>query len=261
MTEQAELFPLRPEAPLRSALAVVPVVDIRQDQTPAPGWLYDDIKHNGIMEPVVLADMGDDGYEVIEGRKRVAAARALGLEKIPANVYDHDDIRPWKAARAVALNELRAANPVTNFESVTSMAFAGIKEEQISRATGLTLPTVRAILSLTSVHTDIVAAFTAGKVKFSVLRLVGRTARQSQLRLLGILADTGTLTARDVRENCPEFKAGPVQTVTVDEWLEGAYEALQTLEDTATNEVPLDILADVQGLASKLGKVLKAKAA
>ena len=53
--------------------------------------LKEDIKQNGIKEPVVLHYSNNDGYAYIsEGNTRLAIAKDLGIEKIPVIVWRVD---------------------------------------------------------------------------------------------------------------------------------------------------------------------------
>src|SRR5712664_2129831 len=54
--------------------------------------LADDIRTNGIIEPVILTRAKEgDGFSVVCGYNRIAASRKLGLETIPAIVKNLDD--------------------------------------------------------------------------------------------------------------------------------------------------------------------------
>src|SRR6266571_4516051 len=54
--------------------------------------LADDIRRNGIIEPVILARAKDgDGFSVVCGYNRIAASRKLGLEAVPAILKNLDE--------------------------------------------------------------------------------------------------------------------------------------------------------------------------
>lgn len=52
-----------------------------------PGDLLESIRTHGILQPI-LACKTDSGYETIDGRRRLQAARALGLRTIPAFIIN-----------------------------------------------------------------------------------------------------------------------------------------------------------------------------
>ena len=53
--------------------------------------LKESIRLNGVISPAVVRPLPGGGYEMISGHRRMAACRALGLEKMPVIVREMDD--------------------------------------------------------------------------------------------------------------------------------------------------------------------------
>ncbi len=53
--------------------------------------LKESIRLNGVISPAVVRPLPEVGYEMISGHRRMAACRALGLEKMPVIVRELDD--------------------------------------------------------------------------------------------------------------------------------------------------------------------------
>ena len=53
--------------------------------------LVDSIKSVGILQPVLVREVGQEEYELIAGERRFRAARRAGLQSIPALVHSADD--------------------------------------------------------------------------------------------------------------------------------------------------------------------------
>ena len=75
----------------KEAVGVLKISKIK-DNSQQPRTHYDDlkleelkksIKDQGVLQPILVRPLGD-GYEVIAGERRLRAARALGLETVPA---------------------------------------------------------------------------------------------------------------------------------------------------------------------------------
>lgn len=63
--------------------------------------LADSIRHQGVIQPVVVRDLGEEGFELIAGERRWRAAQIAGIERIPAIVREVAD----EVAIAMALVE------------------------------------------------------------------------------------------------------------------------------------------------------------
>lgn len=187
-----------PPEPYRTDLVWIPVKDLPIEAVKPAGWLLHSVAKRGILVPLVVLDYGDDGYKVAEGKRRTEAARRLGIDKVPANVLDGSEVNA--AAIALALNNQRDNNAVVEYEAIVDLYDGqGFSVEAIAEATGITQPTIRASLSLLVVADPILAAMRAYKVKYTVVRRIAKLSKQAQDALAAILAEKGTITAKDVR--------------------------------------------------------------
>ena len=53
--------------------------------------LSDSMKMVGVLEPVIVREVGDDSYEIVVGERRYRAAQQAGLEVLPVVVKDYND--------------------------------------------------------------------------------------------------------------------------------------------------------------------------
>lgn len=198
---------LTPREIPRSSMTMIPLASFAPEQFGAPPvWLVDDVRFNGVIEPIVVADHGDDGYEVIDGARRLGAAKQCRHATIKATVYDAEDVTHIRAAWRAALNEKRARNEVANFESVIKMLNDGYTHEAISNATGLGMLVIEQIVQIGSLHCDIVNAVKSGRIKYSTAKLINslrhRGARTGPVTAW-LAQNEGKLTAKIVKELMP----------------------------------------------------------
>ena len=93
------LIPPTPGVATGSMLREVPLARIRpnpfqpRNQFGEQGLsaLVDSIKAVGILQPVLVREVGPDEFELIAGERRFRAARRAGLQSIPALVHQADD--------------------------------------------------------------------------------------------------------------------------------------------------------------------------
>ncbi len=63
----------------------------RRFEPEATSGLAASIRHQGVLQPVVVRPRGEGGYELVAGERRWRAAREAGVPTIPAVVRDVDD--------------------------------------------------------------------------------------------------------------------------------------------------------------------------
>lgn len=198
METQSELWPSEPP---RGKSETIPLDELPEDTfTKAPTWMVESVRKRGVVVPIIVLDMGDDGYVVKDGRRRVAAARRCKFTSISAKVYDAND---WAVPEAlsVLLNEERSPNDVVEFDDVIAMIEKGYEPEQIARATGLNVPKVEGYMNLAScVRKDILDAMRKGQVKFSTVRQISKLMSESQSQLVEALKRDGVIVAKLVRD-------------------------------------------------------------
>lgn len=121
--------------------------------------LADSIRAQGLLQPLLLMPAGDR-YLVVAGHRRLAAARRLGLESLPAVVRRGLE-RPDAIAAMLTENLQRAdLNPVEEARAYRVLVDAGWTQTDVARATGRSVATVShrlALLVLTPEEQDLVA--------------------------------------------------------------------------------------------------------
>lgn len=79
--------------------------------------LAESIRHQGIIQPVIVRARGDNNYELIAGERRWRAAQIAGIEKIPAIVREVPD----EIAIAMALVENIQREDLNPIEEATAL--------------------------------------------------------------------------------------------------------------------------------------------
>ena len=154
----------------------------------------------GLLQPVLLNAHGDwsSGFRVIDGRRRIAAARELGWTDIRAYVVDLDPL--VEASLAITANAIRGDNPVSDTRAIRELALAGYTERDIAQATGLRLAKVRKRLKFARLNDAIFDGVTEGRVAVGVAERAAGLPRHVQDALAGMLAQHGRITGDDVAE-------------------------------------------------------------
>ena len=198
---------LLPEAPPRTALRRVRLALLPPDAAlpgpPPDRGLRESVAALGVLQPVLLQAGPGGTYRVRDGRRRVKAARAAGMEAVPALVLEGaagggDDGAPWGDAVTLAAHATRRDNLAAELEALERLVAAGADAGEIARATGWAPNTTRHRLRLLGLHPALRAALAAGALTRHVALEAARLPAGTQGRLAAVLTEGGRLTERDL---------------------------------------------------------------
>lgn len=117
--------------------------------------LAESIKAQGVMQPIVVREIGPDRYEIIAGERRWRATQLAGLDKIPAVIRDVPD----EAAIAMALIENIQREDLNPIEE--AMALKRLQDEfelthqEVAQAVGKSRTTVTNLLRLIALTDEV----------------------------------------------------------------------------------------------------------
>jgi len=102
--------------------------------------LASSIKSTGVLQPVLVRQMGSDGYQLVAGERRLRAARAAGLERIPALVREVSE-REMLELALVENVQREDLNPIDEANAYRALVEkVGLTHDQISERVGSSAP-------------------------------------------------------------------------------------------------------------------------
>ncbi len=150
--------------------------------------LAESIKKHGILQPLLVVEKSDGGYELVSGERRLRAAKIAGLATVPVIVKELADQE--KLEVALVENIQRAdLNPV-------EMAFAfkrlaeefGLTHEEIGKKVGKGRPTVSNYIRLLGLPAEIQAALVDGRIGEKQGRMLLSIAEeQERLKMFAVM--------------------------------------------------------------------------
>jgi ParB family transcriptional regulator, chromosome partitioning protein len=146
-------------------LAHVPVEQIHPNsrqprkrfESESVGGLADSIRAQGLIQPVVIRPRLEGGYELIAGERRWRAARAAGVDTVPAIVRDADD----RETLLLGLVENVAREDLSPVEEARAYALLidefSLSLGEIAERVGKSKPTVSNRIRLLELPDDVLA--------------------------------------------------------------------------------------------------------
>jgi ParB family transcriptional regulator, chromosome partitioning protein len=147
--------------------------------------LAESVKADGVVQPIVVRDVGD-GYEIVAGERRWRAARLAGLRTIPSIVRTADDreLLILALAENVAREDL---NPVDQARAYAVLADElDLTQTEIARRVGKSRPAVANTMRLLELPDDVLALVSDGRLSEghgrAILLAAGQDERSSLAR-------------------------------------------------------------------------------
>ena len=111
------------------------------------------IRQHGILQPIVVESSKDGRYKLQLGSRRMAAARIIGLEKVPALILD-DQLEAKKSIAIMLVENLHREDldPIDEAEAYAALKDLGTKVSAIARLVGKERTYVSHSLRLLRLH-------------------------------------------------------------------------------------------------------------
>ena len=124
--------------------------------------LADSIKAQGVMQPIVVRQIGNQRYEIVAGERRWRACQLAGLADIPALIRDISD----EAAIAMALIEniqRENLNPIEEAMALRRLQSEfSLSQQEVATAVGKSRSVVANLLRLLSLESEVLEHLQAG---------------------------------------------------------------------------------------------------
>ncbi|HWV34103.1 MAG TPA: ParB N-terminal domain-containing protein [Thermomicrobiales bacterium] len=188
----------------------IPIADLGKTWGPRPtDRMIEHIKRQGVLVPILVAQVPDDdgvlSYHIIDGNRRVVAAREAGFESVPAIVLDNlanDEI----AELTLSANTLRTSNPVTEWWAIDDLRQHGVRDQAITERTGLTPAALKARAKYGSLDPRIFSGLVFGKIAPSVVDKASRLPTEAQDRIGDIFEKSGELQTWQVENEAKHYR-------------------------------------------------------
>jgi ParB family chromosome partitioning protein len=145
--------------------------------------LGESIRHHGILQPLVVRQVGDR-FQLIAGERRLRAAQVVGLASVPVRVVDFNDQQVLEAAlveniQRTDLNPIEKAQGFKDYLERFRMT-----HDQLAKRLGLARPTITNLVGLLDLPAEIQEAVRVGQITLGHAKILkGVTDRAQQLGL------------------------------------------------------------------------------
>jgi ParB family chromosome partitioning protein len=166
--------------------------------------LADSIREHGLVQPIVVRARGDR-YQLIAGQRRLAAARKLGWDRVPARVLDVEDRQMAEIAIVENLQrrDLDALEKAASFKQY--LATWGCTQEELAKRLSIDRSHVANLIRLLELPPSVQTKLREGKLSMGHARaLLPLGDEDEQVRLADRVATEG-LSVRAVETEVQEI--------------------------------------------------------
>lgn len=171
--------------------------------------LANELAAHGLHECIVVSVLADGDYQLLDGGRRLAAARRLGWLKIPAHLYELGD----QPVKAVALRSNVHAKPMTLQEECEAVGYLHYEEkkspDQISAALSKSRSWVMRRLALPNLPEELRGPVFDGRLAIQSAEYIARVEDAGARAYLATQATQCGWSASDVRLSVETYLATP----------------------------------------------------
>lgn len=166
------------------------------------------IRHNGIVQPVVLRSVGTR-YQIVAGERRWRAAQRAALRKVPAVVRDIPDEKLLEIALVENIQR-HELNPIEEANAYRKLIDTiGLTQEMVAERVGKERTLITTTMRLLKLPKDVQARIVEGKLSLSHGRALLMTDDQSVQRAVASEAVERGLSVRDTERAVKRFATKP----------------------------------------------------
>jgi ParB family chromosome partitioning protein len=127
--------------------------------------LADSIKQRGVIQAISVRKIGENSYELLSGERRMRAAKAAGLEKIPAFVLDvstKEDLLEISLIENIQRKDLNALEVAKGYHRLITEC--NLKQEVVAEKVGKSRSAVTNFLRLLKLPEEIKQSISKGEI-------------------------------------------------------------------------------------------------
>ena len=190
--------------------------------SPPNSRFTNNVRKMGVVQPVLLAETidaaGEIRYVIIDGNRRIHAARKAKLREIPGVIItDITDVE--RAQLTLVSNGFRSPNYLTEFWALKTLERSHFSVDDVMKISGMSDSVMATRQRLSHLQRELFIGLRNGKVSQANAITVAKMDRHDQESLAQVFARNRRLLKRDVDNQISEIHArtSPVQPDTIPE--------------------------------------------
>ena len=181
--------------------------------------LADSIREHGVIQPIVLREIGDlsDNYEIIAGERRWRAAKMAGLDEIPAVIMTGDELKVAEVA-LIENVQRKDLNPIEEAMAYRALIERfGLKQEEVAQQAGKSRSAVANMLRLLDLPDEILDMVQEEQLSMGHARAILGLEDEEKMLPLAEMAVNKELSVREVEALVRKYNTAPEEPAVTEE--------------------------------------------
>ena len=213
--------------------------------------LAESLKENGLLEPLLVKQSEDGGYEIICGERRFRACKQAGIAKIPCLVKS---MLPKESYAAALIENIQREdlNPLEQASALEQMMNeCGMTQDELAKSLGKPRSGITNLLRLNSLEQGVKDLISEGKLGFGHAKVIMGLEKELQLKAAEYVVKRD-LSVRQTEEFVGKIKGqkGGTQPAPKKENPD-----LEAIEKSFADKYS-DLRFSIQGRSRKRGKIV-----
>jgi hypothetical protein len=193
----------------------VPLSEIGRTVGPSPVPRFvENVRRNGVVIPILLREVvSTDGtveYRIVDGNRRVAAAREIGLQDIPSRVLI--DVSVDDAARLVlTANNFRSENEITEYWAIRHLIRTGASRQRVADDGGFDVRYMRLRDRWGTLDRRIFTGYSEGRIPSSIANKIAKMQPDDQRHFGDLFQRKGRILSADIQAHHQRSEARKAQ--------------------------------------------------
>ena len=181
--------------------------------------LADSIREHGVIQPIVLREIGDlsENYEIIAGERRWRAAKMAGLDEIPAVVMTGDELKVAEVA-LIENVQRKDLNPIEEAMAYRALIERfGLKQEEVAMQAGKSRSSIANMLRLLELPDEVLDLVQEEKLNMGHARAILGLTDEKKMLPLAQMAVEKELSVREVEALVRKYNTVPEEVPATEE--------------------------------------------
>lgn len=164
--------------------------------------LVESISQHGILQPLLVKESGDGGYQLIAGERRLRASTIAGLSKVPVVVRSANEEQQLELALIENIQR-EDLSPIEEAQAYHRLHKEfGLGHNEIAKAVGKSRPVISNTIRLLDLPEQIQQALSDGEINFTKARaLLSLKKHKDQLELFEQMQKSINVTSSDIERS------------------------------------------------------------